>query len=160
MIGSSDEGEMAQSSDRQYESPKFFIGDSEPKLSNRSQKDKLQIQTGDNNDDGIHGQSCRPANETKFSLKSSSEGSKVYSPPQDTDIHHHFSFQKALVTHESEDGDTEVHQIISDKQTSDISDDELEAEDFAEDYRQKLLKYQEELQTINETQHDLANMLT
>jgi hypothetical protein len=30
--------------------------------------------------------------------------------------------------------------MISDKQ-SDISDDDLEAEDFAEDYRQKLLKY-------------------
>ena len=66
-----------------------------------------------------------------------------------------------MFTHVSEEEENKVHQIISEKQTSDLSeDDELEAEDFAEDYRQKLLKYQEELQTINNTQHDLANILT
>ena len=51
-----------------------------------------------------------------------------------------------MFTHVSEEEENKVHKIISEKQTSDLSeDDELEAEDFAEDYRQKLLKYQEEL---------------
>lgn len=56
LIGSSSEDEItALQSDRQYESPKFFIGDTEPK--DNKVKEALVIQTGEGNHD-LHGQSC------------------------------------------------------------------------------------------------------